>query len=733
MVQPILAVGNEVPRPRGAVLGIPATSNAVGIQAVPGRIAIEIARMRWIGAVIPTPLEEGRDLGLALVRCATIHVALFADRRYVQLTTLEASGRIRGLRHIATVMQAPHQEPVDEPATAFSRLVPAALGVAALIDARRNIAVAAVEAASELVASPVDATLRARIGAVRTVAGALPQDVSCPAPALLELPPSVETLRERMASQVLATMDAAAARSMIAVITALLEEGLRSLRAVLGLATALEAGLLVVVGPPLAAVQASRMIRRLRMRMIMGLKMIRGMWMIVGMIAGQAAVTHRDGGLFLALRGNRAVVARAPREDLFPEPGATVPTVRRVANLAMAAAPSQKVASFPLALLRIGVGHEASLEELPRRVRTSCATAGRRLVIAMLEAGLEVLFSSCPAFVRVPAVHDALVVKPLRAVLATLLAGRPIARRQTLFVGGRRSSFTLSELRVRGIVAQFGHAPLIKLHRAALAALRAGAWRRGFTALQAVTEELMTPRLATFVVVGVSRLTLLYKGPGFAHANLLAAGGRFPVAIVETHPQLLLENGVALILGATPLETLVLGFGGGSQAAVAAVVGGRAVTFIGEAVCQRFLRPGLAIVPTGLKALRENPGGLPLALFLAGQRRPAILETAPESFFGSGLALGGVRRSGSAVKAHGEAVFQDLLGVQPATSFAVRPGGLHVAASLTELGRDGLTIFPSAPGQALRENLRLHHVAARRVDRDTVSPNTTHTQRGDKD
>ena len=523
---------------------------------------------------------------------------------------------------------------------------------------------------------------------------------------------------------------------MIAVSIATLAECRRSRRTALGLATAVETGLLVVAGPPLAAIRTGRMIVGLRMRMIMRMQMIVGMRQIVRMVAGEMTVAHRDGCLFLALRGDRAVVARAPRKDVFPETSATVPTVRRVANLAVAATLPQKVAGFPLALLRIGVGHETSLEQLSRRVRASGGTAGWRRVIAVLEAILEMPFDSCPAIVRLATVHDALVEKPLGAVLTALLAGRPIASCQTLFVGCRRSGFTLGDLLVRGIVAQLGHAPLEKLHGVALAALRAGARRRRLTTLEAMKQEFMTPRLAAVVLVRVSFLTLLYKGPGFACANLLAAGGRFSVAIVETHPQLLLKNGLTPTFAVIPLETLMLGFGGGSQTPMLAVVRGRPVTFLCEAVLERCLCPGRADfgLPAGFEALVVSPGGLPRAHLLAGRRGPALLETAPESYFSSGLALGRIRRAGSAVQAHGQTALEDLCGVQPATSFAVWRRGLHVAAPIAKRDGDGMTIFTAAtPSEAVVFNLDLQHVATCRVDRDTVSPNTTRTQGGDKD
>lgn len=197
LVQSILAVGNEIPRPGGAVFGILSpTIDTVRVQAIAGRGAVEIARMRRIGSVamFPTPLEEGHDLGLTLVGSATIDVTLFAHSRHVQLATLDASGWIRRLGHVVAVIQAPHQEPVDEPAAALSRLVAAALGLSPFSDARRDRPRAAIEAAGELVASPMDATLGATTRTVRTVTGAFPQDVPGPAPALLEFPTGVETL-----------------------------------------------------------------------------------------------------------------------------------------------------------------------------------------------------------------------------------------------------------------------------------------------------------------------------------------------------------------------------------------------------------------------------------------------------------------------------------------------------------------------------------------------------------
>jgi hypothetical protein len=514
---------------------------------------------------------------------------------------------------------------------------------------------------------------------------------------------------------VLTTINAGAVRAVIAVIIALLEEGPRSLCTVPRVASKLEAGLLVLLGPPLAAVQARRGLRRT--------------------IAGQEAAAHRDGGLLLAIRCDRTVVIRALIENLFPETSAAIPAVRRVGNLAVSTALPQEVARFPLALLRIGVGPEAFLEELPRRVRALLRAAGG-MVVTTLETAFEMLFDSPAAIARVPPILDALVEKPLGAVLATFFAARPITCCQALLGAGRRGRFTLPDLLFGGVIAQAREAPLECFHSLVLATLRAGTRWRGLTALKAATEELVAPLFTSFDVIGVSCRAILYKSPGAADTNLLTAGGRLSVAVVKTGSQLLLEAGLTLVLTPTLIETHVLGFGGGSQATLSTVIRRRSVALLRETVSQRFLSPGLT-GPRWLTVratLGKNLSELPLTLLLAGHRRAAILQTAPESIVGSTLALVGVKSAGGAIEAQSQTSLPDLVGMSPATRFAVGTRRLHVATPLAKCGRERLTIFPTtAVSPAILKNLRRHHIAACGVDRDAISPETPQTSRGHKD
>jgi hypothetical protein len=361
----------------------------------------------------------------------------------------------------------------------------------------------------------------------------------------------------------LAAIGARRARSLIAVLTALLEKLARTLRAGFRVASFRDAGL-AQHGRAVLAAHVARVGRRGRFRAAVDTR-------LPGRFGLRSA-------LFLA-----AACVGAFRGDFVGQLGATVIAVRRERDLAVHAAFPQEVPRFLLTGGWIGARrHQARLEHF---LGSGCAAVGavrRRWLIAAVEAFLQHRLGPGAAFLRHATACDTFVVRFGGESSAALIARRRRGRfgAAALLEAGAEHSVGAG-LALRGIDA-LRIAFFVRLHGRVLAPVLAGRRGDGLAARKAALEQLGASSLAVAVTIGLAGLrgrvrvlgiARLDELANFVDADVLARRRRLRrhgwfFTLRDALRQRRFENRLALLPRTARLRAAVASFSRGGEASV---------------------------------------------------------------------------------------------------------------------------------------------------------------------